>query len=409
MSWVDQSIKSLHDIGKNYSPFIKLLDRLDSLPHLLLELKQFYAQVKPMLENSCADLLPELAGAFQMPHKRFENGVIPQNLQILAQESAKRLLEIVDDMSKAHEMIGENLEENVSGLSLPQLEQLYAIIGQMLSTADRHLSLWQAYAKDLHDIPDSRWIQLVEAGGLIDFELSASPLLASGTLTHFLWNRCYAAILTSATLTALGEFNRIKMHMGLPDFTQTSVVLSPFDYPNKAQFIVPAMQSDATDHLRHSDEIAALLPSILLQDKAALVLFSSKKQLKDVYETLDSQWQPYVLRQSAMSKQALLDAHREAVDKDQRSIVFGLASFAEGVDLPGKYCTHVVIAKLPFSVPNDPVESALAEWFESRGRNPFNEISLPAASQKLIQACGRLIRTESDSGKVTLLDKRILT
>ena len=87
----------------------------------------------------------------------------------------------------------------------------------------------------------------------------------------------------------------------------------------------------------------------------------------------------------------------------------GLASFAEGVDLPGDYCKHVVIAKLPFAVPDDPLQEALAEWIEDNGGNSFFDISLPIASLRLIQACGRLLRTETDTGTVTILDKRLVT
>jgi ATP-dependent DNA helicase DinG len=90
-------------------------------------------------------------------------------------------------------------------------------------------------------------------------------------------------------------------------------------------------------------------------------------------------------------------------------VIFGLASFAEGIDLPGSYCMHVVIAKLPFAVPDDPVEAALAEWIESRGGNPFMEISVPDAALRLVQASGRLLRTEEDTGRITLLDRRVIT
>ena len=90
-------------------------------------------------------------------------------------------------------------------------------------------------------------------------------------------------------------------------------------------------------------------------------------------------------------------------------MLFGLASFAEGIDLPGDYLTHVVITRLPFTVPDRPVPSALAEWIESRGGNSFFDISLPLASLRLIQAAGRLLRTESDTGTVTILDKRLIT
>ena len=87
----------------------------------------------------------------------------------------------------------------------------------------------------------------------------------------------------------------------------------------------------------------------------------------------------------------------------------GLASFAEGIDLPGSYVTHVVIVKIPFAVPDDPIQAAISEWMESSGRNPFMELTLPAASIRLIQACGRLIRQESDKGRVSILDKRLVS
>ncbi len=89
--------------------------------------------------------------------------------------------------------------------------------------------------------------------------------------------------------------------------------------------------------------------------------------------------------------------------------MIGLASFAEGVDLPDDYCRHVVIVKLPFAVPDDPIDQAIAEWAESRGKNAFYEIAVPDTALKLVQACGRLIRHEDDHGRITVLDKRIVT
>jgi ATP-dependent DNA helicase DinG len=89
-------------------------------------------------------------------------------------------------------------------------------------------------------------------------------------------------------------------------------------------------------------------------------------------------------------------------------VIFGLASFGEGVDLPGKLCSHVIIEKLPFAVPDSPIEATLSEYLESMGRNPFMEIAVPAVSIKLVQMMGRLIRTEDDYGLITLLDRRVL-
>jgi ATP-dependent DNA helicase DinG len=113
--------------------------------------------------------------------------------------------------------------------------------------------------------------------------------------------------------------------------------------------------------------------------------------------------------QGDYSKQEILRRHRERIDSGQASVIFGLASFAEGVDLPGDYCTHVVIAKIPFAVPDNPLEAALSEWVEARGGNPFMEISVPDAALRLVQASGRLLRTEQDRGTVTLMDRRIVT
>ena len=101
--------------------------------------------------------------------------------------------------------------------------------------------------------------------------------------------------------------------------------------------------------------------------------------------------------------------NREAMDAGGGSVIFGLASFAEGVDLPGSYCTHVLIAKIPFAVPDSPMESALSEWVENQGCNAFMEITVPDAALRLVQASGRLLRTETDTGRVTICDRRLIT
>ena len=95
------------------------------------------------------------------------------------------------------------------------------------------------------------------------------------------------------------------------------------------------------------------------------------------------------------------------IKANQVSIIFGLDSFAEGLDLPGFACMHVIIAKLPFAMPDNPIDKTLSDWISDQGGNPFMEITVPEASIKLIQAVGRLIRTESDMGRVTILDSRL--
>jgi len=131
--------------------------------------------------------------------------------------------------------------------------------------------------------------------------------------------------------------------------------------------------------------------------------------MEQVFEELDKDLQKEIIMQGQFSNREMVRLHKERIDQGRTSVLMGLASFAEGVDLPGDYCKHVVIAKLPFAVPDDPLHEALSEWVEEKGGNSFFDISLPIASLRLIQACGRLLRTESDTGTVTILDKRLVT
>ena len=198
------------------------------------------------------------------------------------------------------------------------------------------------------------------------------------------------------------------MRAGTGDKSHYAIFSSPFDCDN-ALLQIPDAAVEANRVEEHTDSLVMLLPQLLDDQYGSLVLFSSRRQMHAVYERLPNTWQQLILMQGDHSKQAMLKKHKAGVDANQCSVLFGLASFAEGVDLPGNYCRHVVIAKLPFAVPDNPVENALSEWVEARGGNAFMEITVPDAALKLLQACGRLLRTETDSGTISILDKRILT
>jgi len=195
---------------------------------------------------------------------------------------------------------------------------------------------------------------------------------------------------------------------GLPKAARYKRVESPFDAA-RARFSIPALSVDPGDAERHTEEVIHLLPGLLSEDLAALVLFSSRRQMEAVCQGLEGSLPHELLVQDTLSKSHLLERHRQNVDAGRPSVIMGLASFAEGVDLPGTYCQHVIIAKLPFAVPDSPREAAHAELLEQLGRNPFMEISVPDAALKLVQASGRLLRTEADTGRITLLDRRLLT
>jgi len=343
---------------------------------------------------------------------RFKQGVVPEALLEMANElkvlfaSLCRLLDdIRSEVTKAVD------EKSDCGLSKEEGEQWFPVFGSLCDRAESMHALWMFYGKEQKEgsPPNARWLVLKEYDNAADISLFGSPLSAGGLLHEELWKKSYAAILTSATLTALDKFDRLSQKAGLPKKSVYHRVDSPFDFQNVARLCVPNMSASAGEPEAHTDEIAKRLGSLISDDQAVLVLFSSRRQMNDVCYQIDDALRQNVMTQDDYSKQELVRKHKALIDDGKRSILFGLASLSEGVDLPGKYLTHVVIAKIPFSVPNDPLEESISEWLEAQGRNPFMEVTVPDASLKLIQACGRLIRTESDTGQVTILDNRLLT
>ena len=181
------------------------------------------------------------------------------------------------------------------------------------------------------------------------------------------------------------------------------------DYTKSAILRVPSDAIEGNAVEEHTRYIIDNLASMVEDKAGTLVLFSSKRQMEQVFDELPNDLARLILIQGQYSNREMVRLHKERIDQGKTSVLLGLASFAEGVDLPGDYCRHVVIAKLPFAVPNEPLQEALAEWIESQGGNSFFDISLPLASLRLIQASGRLLRTETDTGTVSILDKRLVT
>jgi ATP-dependent DNA helicase DinG len=339
---------------------------------------------------------------------RFEQGVIPPALVAAAIDLAACWRQHLDLAARLEASL-ERLVESADAGSGEGLDAWLGNAQAMVTRAESQLALWESYAGAAtapEGVPDwARWVR--RAGNESRLDWRASPILASELLATHLWSRAAGAAVSSATLSALGRFDRFVARSGIPVDARMQRVASPFD-PSRVVFSVPAMRSDPGNADEHTDEICALLPSLLEGHTGALVLFSSRRQMEAVADQLRGALSAEMLLQDQLSKAELLAGHRANVDRGQASVIFGLASFAEGIDLPGDYCSHVVVAKLPFAVPDDPLESAHAERVSAEGGNPFMEISVPDAALKLTQACGRLQRTEGDSGRITLLDRRIV-
>ena len=341
----------------------------------------------------------------------FPSGVLPPELKSLADQLQRHSVAVSRCLRDCVSALRRQMEEGESLEHRQQAELCFPAVGGMNTRAESICRLWHSLAKDdpAGQAPTARWLRELNFNDERDYLICSSPVLASGTLTEHLWDRCAAAILTSATLSALGRFDMLAMRAGLPENTEYHRIASPFDYQQSAVLRVPKMQCDPSDSQAHTEAIAELLPRILNAEQASLMLFSSRRQMQDVLALMPTEWQDRILSQDDYQKQQLINLHRERIDRGEGSVIFGLASFAEGVDLPGKYCEHVIIAKIPFAVPNDPIEATLSQWLSDQGKNPFQVLSVPEAAFKLVQAAGRLLRNESDTGIITVLDERLVT
>jgi len=293
-------------------------------------------------------------------------------------------------------------------------------IGDPINTAsgecEQHLSsiveLLSSFLKsdDSTQSPHSRWIEKnTLANKKTNYSLYSAQTDISGNLDALIWSKATGVILTSATLSSLGSFDRLNKQLGLKKPENQYLRLpSPFEF-DQVDFIIAKFKFNPTQVFEHTKEVASQLLKRLNAQEGSLVLFASNKQMQMVADMVESKLDCDLFIQGEYPKKTILEKHMTLRKQGQGSIIFGLDSFAEGVDLKGDNLTHVVIVKLRFSVPTSPIDKTLADYLQSQNRNPFMEISLPDASLRLIQACGRLIRTETDTGKITIFDNRLTT
>lgn len=253
--------------------------------------------------------------------------------------------------------------------------------------------------------PVARWITRDERGS---YTLHASDVTAGPLLSELLWGHAGSVLLTSATLSAGGDFSSLAGAIALPDDAVRVSLPSPFDLERQATLHVPWTASEPSDFHAHAEDICSWLQSDLDWDSGSLVIFTSLAKMRAVHAALPQEMKAKVLMQGTMSRSRLLATHRERIAKDEGSVIFGSNSMGEGLDLAGKLATTVVITQLPFSVPADPVLATRSEWFEARGRRPFDELVIPEAIRVLEQFCGRLIRSSSDHGRIVILDRRLI-
>jgi ATP-dependent DNA helicase DinG len=248
------------------------------------------------------------------------------------------------------------------------------------------------------------WVESRARGAAI----GASPVNVANTLKSRLFARVPSVILTSATLATGHGFSFLRSRLGL-DADDLDVdeleVASPFDYPNRALIYLPRDLPDPSDPAWLGAVEQRIGELIEASGGGAFVLTTSKRVMLELHGRLSRGAKRLVLVQGQAPKGALLDRFRAAKD----AVLVATMSFWEGVDVPGHALRLVIIDKIPFQVPTDPVVLARGAAIEASGQNPFVVYQVPSAAITLKQGFGRLIRTRQDAGIVALLDRRVHT
>ncbi|HUQ14438.1 MAG TPA: helicase C-terminal domain-containing protein [Gemmatimonadales bacterium] len=259
--------------------------------------------------------------------------------------------------------------------------------------------------------PTVRWMERTTRGQNV--QLSVVPLDLAPLLRELLFDRLDTVVLTSATLAASGEFDFLEGRLGLggdgSPVTERQIFSSPFDYPSQCLFGIPNdLPEPREDEIAHGAAVVQIVSDLAYaSDGGMFVLFTSHASLRraaaELRMALGTRWP--LLVQGEAPRDVLLRRFREA----ENAILLGTDSFWEGVDVPGRALRALVINKLPFKVPSEPLTAARLERLAEEGMDGFFHYLLPHAALKLKQGFGRLIRSRKDVGVVVLLDSRAVT
>ncbi|HSR06737.1 MAG TPA: ATP-dependent DNA helicase [Bryobacteraceae bacterium] len=258
----------------------------------------------------------------------------------------------------------------------------------------RRLTFWM-------ESGNKAYVYWIERRGRGTF-LQATPIDVSQLLDEKLFDAIDTAILTSATLAVAGEFEFTKQRLGLRN-ARTLVVESHFDYNQQALLYVPQELPDPRSPAFTSAAAREVIEILMHSRGRAFVLFTSYQQMRLIYDKVSLEVPFETLMQGTGPRSALLEEFRAT----RNCVLFATSSFWQGVDVPGEQLSCVIIDKLPFAVPSDPVVEARIAAIRNEGGDPFSGYQVPQAAIALKQGFGRLIRSRTDRGVLALLDNRI--
>ena len=343
---------------------------------------------------------PQLSGAIKSVRERaaFFFALLPAGDNRFAFENRREFLEENGD-----EFLG--LQQSVTRLS-SELENIPSKPEEVFNFCRRaqELQVQLSFLMESEDRNTVFWIERRRGGReKMNVFLQATPIDVAPILKSSLFDQLECAVLTSATLAVGGEFGYIRRRLGL-EHARDSVLPSHFDYQSQAMLYVPPDLPDPRTPqfaVKAAERIRKLLE---ITRGRAFVLFTSYAQMNDIYQRLLGELEFPLLLQGSAPKTALLEEFRLTPN----AVLFATASFWQGVDVQGDQLSCVIIDRLPFAVPSDPVVAARLRAIDAEGGNAFFQYQVPAAVITLKQGFGRLIRSLHDRGLLVLLDNRIL-
>nr|WP_318382267.1 ATP-dependent DNA helicase DinG [uncultured Enterobacter sp.] len=349
--------------------------------------------------------------AAQVAEHRFEMGELPDEVMAICQ----RLAKLTDALRGLADLFLSDLSEKTGQHDIVRLHRVILQMNRALSMFESQSKLWRlASMAQASGAPVSKWATREQRDGQLHLFFHCVGIRVSDQLEKLLWRSVPHIVVTSATLRSLNSFSRLQEMSGLKEKAGDRFVAldSPFNHAEQGKIVIPQMHyAPLMEHEeKHIAEMAAYFREQLERNThtGMLVLFASGRAMQ-LFLTFVTDLRLVLLVQGDQPRYRLVELHRKRIDNGERSVLVGLQSFAEGLDLKGDYLTQVHIHKIAFPPIDSPVVITEGEWLKSLNRYPFEVQSLPSASFNLIQQVGRLIRSHSCRGEVVIYDNRLLT
>lgn len=325
--------------------------------------------------------------------------------------SAERVAFLLKDL---HIVVSERLEwvkkekETLTNSEANKLEEIQSFLNELEELRN---TIIQSFIKKTNDV---KWIEIDIRSPQNVTTFLAQPAFVADQLKEQFFQKKKAVVLTSATMTVNKSFDYIMKEIGLdPAFTNQLTIPSPFEYKNQVQLLIPEDLPEVNT-VSLDEYVISITEHIITIAEATkgrmLILFTAYDMLKKTYDLIKESG---FLHDYAMIAQGITSGSRTRLTRNfqryEKAILLGTSSFWEGVDIPGEDLSCLIIVRLPFSPPDEPLTEAKCQLIEKQGGNAFTEYSLPEAILRFKQGFGRLIRTERDRGIIVVFDKRIVT